>query len=414
MNLYADIALSHLSSRRRQTVASLAGVVVGVAFFLAVSSLMRGSERDFIRRLVDTAPHITVSDEFRTARTQPAVLAYPQGAVHIARVKPPVDRRGIRQYAQRLALIDALPDLRAAPVLVGQVILSFGGRDEAVSLTGIEPARMAGVSTIDEDIVAGSLKALDIDPNGILVGRTLADELSLGMNDTLSVVAPGGAVRTLRIVGLFDTGNVNYDRRQTFARLKRVQALLNRPDAANSIIVKLDDPYRAREVATHIEKAIGYKSVSWQEASQNILNTLMVRNIIMYSVISAILVVASFGIYTVISTVVMERTRDIAILKSMGFHAADIRRIFVIEGIVIGLLGSLLGCVGGSALMWVAQQTQVTVPGQATPVNLPIYWGADQFALSAFFALLSAVAASYLPARKGGAVQPVDILRGAA
>lgn len=414
MNLHADIALSHLRGRKRQTIASLLGVVVGVAFFLAVSSLMRGSERDFIRRLVDTAPHINLSDEFRRPRTQPAVSAYPGGAVHIAHVKPPVDRRGIRQYKQRLAMIDALPGLRAAPVLAGQAIFSFAGRDEAVTLSGIDPERMAGVSTIDEDIVAGSLAALDADASGILVGKTLADELSLTLGDTLSVVAAGGGARTMRIVGLFDTGNINYDRRQSFAQLKRVQALMNRPDTANNIIVKLDDPYRARSVAAHIEDAVGYKAVSWQESNENLLNTLLVRNIIMYSVVSAILVVASFGIYTVISTVVMEKTRDIAILKSMGFHARDIRRIFVIEGVIIGLLGSALGCLFGSALMTIAQHTQVTVPGQATPVNLPIYWGADQFALSVLFAMASAVAASYLPARKGGGVQPVDILRGAA
>ncbi len=413
MNLYADVAFSHLRSRPRQTFVSLSGVVLGVAFFLAVSALMHGSERDFIERLVDTAPHITVSDEFRTARPQPAVLAFPEGAVEVRNVKPKTERRGIRQYKQKLALIEAMPGVRAAPVLAGQAIFSLAGRDEAVTLSGIEPQRMQGVSTIEEDIVAGSLDAIDADPSGILIGVALAAKLSLSMGDTVSVVPPEGNVRVMRIVGLFRTGRVSYDETQTFAQLNRVQALMDRPNVANSIILRVDDAYGARDVATAIERLTGYKSVSWQESSADLLSTLVVRNTIMYSVVSAILLVASFGIYNVISTVVMEKTRDIAILKSTGFRARDIRAIFLIEGAIIGLGGSALGALLGSGLMWVTERVRIQVPGESDPINLPIYWGIEQFALAVAFAMLSALAAAYLPARKGGRLQPVDVLRGA-
>jgi lipoprotein-releasing system permease protein len=414
MNVHVDIALSHLRGRRRQTLVSLMGVVLGVAFFLAVSALMRGSELDFIERLVDTAPHITVSDEFRDARPQPAAILYGEGAVVVRRVKPLTERRGIRQYRQRLAMIDAMPELRAAPVLVGQAIFTFAGRDEAVTLSGIEPQRMKGVSTIENDMVAGSLDAVDADTNGIIIGRALAEKLSLDMGDTISVVSPAGNVRVMRIVGMFSTGRVGYDESQTFAHLKRVQALMNRPNAANLIVVQMNDPYAARDAATRIERTIGYKAVSWQESSEDILSTLVVRNIIMYSVVGAILLVASFGIYNVISTVVLEKTRDIAILKSVGFHAQDIRRIFLIEGAIIGLGGSAFGVLGGVGLMRFMESVEIKVPGQVDPINLPVYWGFDQFLLAIGFAMFSAVIAAYLPARKGGTVQPVDILRGAA
>lgn len=414
MNLYAEIAFGHLRSRRRQTVVSLSGVVLGVAFFLAVSALMRGSEIDFIERLVDTAPHITISDEFRAPRVQPAVLTFPDGAVRVRNVKPLTERRGIRQYQQKLSMIDAMPGMRAAPVLAGQAIFSFAGRDEAITLSGIVPERMRGVSTIEEDITAGSLDAVEIDRNGIIIGEGLAEKLNLSLGDTVSVVAAEGNVRVMSVVGLFRTGNVAYDETRAFAHLKRVQALLNRPNVANSIILKLDDPYQAREVAARLERLLGYKAVSWQESNENLLSALVVRNIIMYSVVSAILVVASFGIYNVISTVVMEKMRDIAILKSIGFHARDVQRIFVLEGLAMGVAGSVVGLLLGAVLMWVLEQVQINVPGQSEAVNLPIYWGADQFALASAFAMLSATVAAYLPARKGGRVQPVDILRGAA
>jgi lipoprotein-releasing system permease protein len=111
---------------------------------------------------------------------------------------------------------------------------------------------------------------------------------------------------------------------------------------------------------------------------------------------------------------VLEKTRDIAILKSMGFHAHDIRLIFVIEGAVIGVGGSLLGTAMGSAMMRAVERVEIKPPGSTEAINLPIYWGWDQFLLAASFAILSAVIAAYLPARKGGRVDPVDILRGAA
>ena len=414
MSLHVDIAFSHLRGRRRQTLVSLLGVVLGVAFFLAVSSLMRGSERDLIARLVDTAPHITVYDEYREARPQPARLLWPAGAVEIRGVKPKAERRGIRQYRQKLQVIDAIRGTQAAPVLVSQAIFSFAGRDEAVTLSGIEPARMKNVSQIDEDIVEGRLEDVDTNPNGIIIGRALARKLSLEMGDTVSVVSPAGNVRAMKIVGLFETGNAGYDEGQTFAQLTRVQALMNRPNVANMIVIKLQDAYAARSAAAFIERSVGYKSVSWQEASKDLLDALTVRNIIMYTVVGAILLVACFGIYNVISTVVLEKTRDIAILKSMGFHARDIRLIFVIEGAVIGLGGSVLGTVMGSAMMRAIEQVEIKPPGSTEAINLPVYWGIDQFALAASFAILSAVIAAWLPARKGGRVQPVDILRGAA
>ncbi len=414
MNLYADIAWSHLRSRKRQTLVSLLGVVLGVAFFLAVSALMRGSEQDLIKRLVDTAPHITVYDQFRSARPQPASLVFPDGAVEVHSLKPRAERRGIRQYKQKLAVIDAVRGAQAAPILAGQAIFSFAGRDEAVTLSGIVPVRMKNVSSIDDNLVAGSLEAVDTNPSGIIIGRPLAQKLNLDMGDMVTVVSPAGNVRAMKIVALFQTGNANYDESQTFAQLTRVQALMNRPNVANMFVIRLEDAYRSEAVSRFVERSIGYKTVSWQEASRDLLNALTVRNVIMYSVVSAILLVACFGIYNVISTVVLEKTRDIAILKSMGFHARDIRSIFVIEGALIGVGGSLIGVAGGALMMRGAGTVVIRAPGFTEPINLPIYWGWDQFALAAGAAALSAVFAAWLPARKGGRVQPVDILRGAA
>ncbi|PXW96567.1 lipoprotein-releasing system permease protein [Sphaerotilus hippei] len=414
LRIALDVALAHLTSRKRQTLVSLTGVVLGVAFFLAVSSLMRGSELDFLARLVDNSPHVTVYDEFRRAPDQPAHLRWPGAAVEVRHVKPQRETRGIRGWSERLEAIEALPDVRAAATLSGSALLGFAGRQQAVALNGVVPATLRDVSTIDEKMVQGTLQSLEAHPNGVIIGQGLLDKFSLHLGSTLTVLASDGSSRALRVVGVFRTGNASYDEGQAFVLLKRAQALLGRENRVNRIIIQLSDPYEARTVAQTVEGMTGYKSVSWIEASEDFLSLLLVRNLIMYSVVAAILVVASFGIYNTISTIVMEKTRDIAIMKSMGFHASDVRNIFLLEGLLVGLIGSAGGVLLGLVLMRGLAEVVIKPPGVQEVVHLPLWWGGDQFVLAAVFALVSCVLASWLPARRAAGVMPVDILRGAA
>jgi lipoprotein-releasing system permease protein len=413
MSIAIDVAWAHLTGRKRQTLVSLTGVVLGVAFFLAVSSLMRGSEKDFIERLIDNSPHVTVYDETRQGRLQPASLRWPGGAVAVRHVKPLRETRGIRSWPQRLAFIESMPGLKAAPVLSGSAVLVFAGRQQGIALSGVLPEKMKQVSTIEDKMVMGSLDALAANPNGIILGQALVDKFSLQAGGTVSMTAADGKSWPLRVVGIFRTGNAAYDEGQAFVLLKRSQALLGHENRVNRVIVQLDDPHGARRVAADIEAGTGYKSVSWIEASEDILSLLLVRNLIMYSVVGAILLVAAFGIYNTLSTIVMEKTRDIAIMKSMGFHARDLRHIFLLEGLIVGLVGSALGMLLGAGLMQALAQVTIKPPGVLEIVHLPLWWGAEQFAMGAAFALASCLAASYLPARRAGQVQPVDILRGA-
>jgi lipoprotein-releasing system permease protein len=414
MSLAVSIAVSHLLSRRRQTLVSLMGIGLGVAFFLAVSSLMVGSEADFIKRLVDNAPHITVYDEYRHPKPQPAEQTYPQAALELRNLKPRTEVRGIRQYKEKLAYLLNVPNARVAPVLAGQAIINFAGKDLSSTLSGVIPDMMKHVTTIEEHFLQGSLDALTINPDGILIGSGIAEKLRAQMGQNLTVTSSNGVVRTMKIVGIFRTGNASYDDTQSYVVLKRAQSLYNRPNTANRFVMKLTDPYAAVQGAAHIEAQFGYKAQSWQEMTTDIMTMMRVRNAIMYSVVSAILIVASFGIYNVISTVVMEKTRDIAIMKSMGFHARDIRRIFLVEGSILGITGATMGIGLGLLMMLGLSYIKFKSPFYSEETYMPIYWGVEQMAIGAAFALISALAAAYLPARKGGRVHPVDILRGAA
>ncbi|CEK12175.1 FtsX-like permease family protein [Legionella hackeliae] len=412
MKLFLSIALKHLLSRKRQSLVSLMGIILGVAFFLTISSLMQGSEQDFIRRLIDNSPHITIVDEYRNPRLQPIQQLYNEGVIEIRNVKPLTETRGIRGYEQIMKYLHTFPGLLASPVLVGQALVSFAGRDVSITLNGMIPEEIKKVSTIENYMIAGTIDDLVINSDGIAVGSELARKLSLKLGDNITVTAPAGQVRVFKILGIFRTGRSDFDTNQAFISIKRAQALLNRTHRANNIIMKLTTPYQAHAIAAQIEKQVGYQTLSWQEKSEDILNTLAIRNIIMYSVVSAVLIVAAFGIYNVISTVVMEKHRDIAILKSIGFHKSDIQLIFIIQGFLLGLVGCLLGLPLGSGLMYSLMQIKFKPPGSTEVIGMPLDWSFLHFLIAATFAMTAAMVAALLPARKAALVQPVDILRG--
>lgn len=412
MKFLMFIAFRHLLARQRQSLVSIIGIILGVAFFLAISSLMQGSEADMIRRLVDNAPHITVSDEYRNAREQPLHKIYHEGAVEVVRVKPLTETRGIRGYEQKLRMIRSIPEVRASAVLTGAGLINYAGEEDNITLNGMLPTEMNDVTTIHNYMIDGSVDDLIGNPDGIIIGATMARDLSLRRGDTVLIASAAKQTKSFKIIGIFRTGRGSYDRTQAFVDLKRVQALLARNNRVNTILIKIDNPQKARDVAAEIERKIGYKAMSWQEQSEDLMNTLAIRNTIMYTVVSAVLVVAAFGIYNVISTVVMEKQKDIAILKSMGFTAPDIRTIFLIQGIALGIGGCVIGIPLGCLFMLGLMQIRFKPPGSSEIVNMPLSWDGPQFLIAIAFAMSASVLAAYLPARKGAAVDPISILRG--
>jgi len=414
MNLIVDIALTHLRGRLRQSVVAMAGIATGVGFSIGMAALMEGSQQDFVDTLIDATPHIVIKDEFREPRKQPVDQLNPDGAVALRGVKPKEELRGIRNARARLAEVEKLPGVTAAPILRGQVVMRFGGKDIAASLIGIEVGREKKVSSIEDDMRSGSLDALYRVANGVVMGNGLADRLGARMGDTLTVSSPAGTILKMKVVGLFHTGVVGIDNAESYALLKKVQVLQNRPNVINQIRIRVPDARRARPVAKRIENLVGYRSESWDEANEGFLEILVIRNIIMYTVVGAILMVASFGIFNVISTMTHEKTRDIAILKSLGFREAHIRRIFVIESLCLGLLGCALGWLLGWALTGILAAIEIDVRSLTEMKRLPVLFSVWHYAIATAFALTAAVFAGWLPARRAARLDPVDIVRGAA
>jgi len=403
----------HLIARRRASLVSIGGVAVGVAFFIGASSMLAGSQQDFIDKLVNSAPHITIRDEYRAAPVHAVDQLFPNGAVELRGVRPKEIVRGIRNAPATLAELEEMPGLAAAPALVGLIILRNGSRDLAAVLYGIEPDREIRVSRLAVDLIAGRIDDLLTAPNGIILGSQLAERLGVRVGDSLVATSSTGSVLKVKVVGLYRTGVIAVDRIRSYALLKRAQVLLDRPNIINRIQIRLDDHTRARRLAGRLETRFGFLSESWEEANEDVLALLKLRNIIMLTVVGAILVVASFGIYNVISTVVHEKARDIAILKSMGFEAAYIRRIFVLEGVLVGAAGALAGWALGIAIIEGLRLVPIEMKALVEVQRFTMDRSFVHYAIAGAFAVASAALAAYLPARRAAAVRPVEILRGA-
>ncbi len=414
MNLILDLARGMLRRRRRQTIVSVSGVALGVAFFIAIAALMRGFQTYFVNQIIDVAPHITIKDETRRPPAQAAEIMVTDGAVQVHGVKPRDRIRGIRAAGDKLAILEAMDGVAAAPVLQGQALLRYGARDVSAVITGIDPARHVRVSNIEKDMTAGRLEDLRSTANGIVIGEGLAFKLGVQMGDTISAVSPVGVALSMKVVGLFRTGIQQVDQSNGFALLKVNQVLQDRPNVVNQILLRLADVTRAEPLARQIEARFGERTESWEEQNQNILTVFVIQNAIMYSVTGAILLVAAFGIYNIISTVVFEKTRDIAILKSLGFTEGDIQRLFLVQGIIAGLLGAIAGCLLGALMVEALAQIRFNV-------NTPA--GNDRFILArdwrvyvaaSIFAVLAAGIAAVIPARRASRLDPVQVVRGAA
>jgi lipoprotein-releasing system permease protein len=411
MNLVLDIALTHVRFRARQTLVAIAGVATGVGFSIMMAALMEGSQRDFTQQLIDALPHITVSDERRTSPPQPAEVAFAAAEIH--GLTPETRRRGIKNPLAIMAILESWVPGAVAPSTKTQVLLRYAGRDVGASVVGIDPHREPKVSALATQMRQGTLVSLYRATNAIILGDRLAEKIGANLGANLTVQTSDGSRLSAQVVGLFHSGVRSVDESTAYVLVKTAQILAQQIGLVNEIRVRVGDPMMAKTVADRIERETGYKSVAWQEAHEDLLSAFVIRNIIMYTVVGAILLVASFGTYNIISTITYEKTRDIAILKSLGLSEATVRRIFVLEGLLIGIAGALLGWMLGQALTRLLGTIEFKISGITDLTRLPLAYSFSHYLVAGAVALASSLVAGFFPARKAASVHPVDIIRGA-
>ena len=372
MNLILDIAWTHVRARVRQTGFAVAGVATGVGFSVMMAALMQGSQDDFTHRLVNTLAHITVSDERRLPPPQPAEMFYASAEIH--GLTPEARRPGIKNPLATMAALEAWVPGAIGPSVKVPSIVRYANQDVAVSLIGIDPRREGTISDLPKQIRGGvTLTALYRATNAILIGDGLSEKIGARIGANITVQTSEGARISAHVVGIFHSGVRSIDDRTAYVLTKTGQILSQQTGLINELRLRLRDPMIAREIAARIENDTSYKSVSWQESNEDLLNTFVIRNIIMFTVVGAILLVASFGTYNIISTITHEKARDIAIMKSLGLSEYTVRSIFVIEALIIGVAGALAGFLLGYLLCRVLGTIQVKIRSHLRPATTGLY-----------------------------------------
>ena len=416
------VSLRYLKAKRKAafisiiTLISTAGVALGVMALIVVLAVMTGFEEDLKDKILDTNAHVVV-------------LGTGGGLANYGDV------------AGRLEKMDGV--VAATPFIYSQVMLAAGKNVSGVVLRGIDLATDPKVTNIKRSIVDGSFDAMgevagapraDSSPAlpGLVIGKELARNLNLFRGDTVNVISPMGNIspmgmvpkmRQFRVVGIFHTGMFEYDSTLAYVSLPEAQAFLGLGSTATGVQLKVRDIYATRELVKAINRSMGNEIYArdWMQMNKNILFALKTEKTVMFIILTLIVLVAAFGIASTLFMVVMEKTRDIAILKSMGATGLSIMKIFVLEGLIIGVIGTAVGVVSG-LLISLNLQTIVDFVQRVTGFELfskDIYY-LDHFpsqvipmdvVLVSVTAILISFIATLYPAWQASRLLPAEALR---
>ena len=408
------VSLKFLIERRRQTLVSVVGVVIGVTAFVVMSSLMFGFQKHFIKQVIDLDAHISIKPKYQYDEERILRRVFGEGFIfEVLGAKPKEARDRIegvtelmREVSREKGVLGVAPHLRANGVI------RYGPREMPVNLFGIDPSLEAKATSIERFLDMKRLGRLGENRRGVILGRLVARDLGVReVGKKVVLVVPGGATEVLEVVDFFDSGITTIDRTRAYVHIRTLQSILGRPNEVNEVVVKVSNVREAVSIARRIEERTGYDAVSWQEAYSNFLQLFKIQRIITYMVTGSILVVSAFGIFNILMMTVLEKKREIAILRAMGFTSSDLVLVFMSQGLVIGLVGAVLGSLCAFLLQEYLASLEIDLEGLLRAKGFildrsPIYYlGALGFSL--FLSWL----ASFYPAKKASKIDPVEIFR---
>lgn len=410
------ISIRYFLSHKRQSLVCIAGVTISVMMFITMSAMMDGFTDKFIIETVESTGHITIHDEPRERETRilQRVYADPNALLVVEGVKPRDKVEKIKNPSGLLATLRRMRGITGvAPMVTGDAIATYGTKTLNLSIMGVEPSQQVAVTTIGDKMIEGDFSRLKTTADGLIIGRGVSDILGAKIGDSVTLSSSTGGHASAKVVGIFATGVTPVDYARAYMLLNDAQTLLDRKNIVNEIVLRTDDYTRAEAYAAQIEAICGYRTESWQESNANFLKIFRIQTIITYFITGALLVVAAFGVLNILIMAVLERVNDIAILKSFGLSRNDITLIYVFQGLVIGLIGSLLGvglgklAIEGLRRLPIQMEGLVKVEGLLMSEHLSSYVTA--FVASMLVVLLAAV----YPARRAARYDPVEVIRGA-
>lgn len=408
------LGLKLLTERKRQALISILGVAMGVAAFIAMSAIMKGFQTYFIKQAVDVNAHITLSVEDEEVPDRILRTAYGDGVlVQVLGSKPKDIKDKITEYRYLLRKYrDDERVLGVSPHLTGEAILNYGTKEESAQLIGIDAKLEKRASVVDRFLESGDIEKLTTDRNSLILGKELAKDLGVKeIGNKLTVTAPNGSLHLLKVVDFFNSGITSIDESRVYINLRTLQAILDKPNEVNELIFKVRDVDQAVSLAEEISTETGYKAQSWQEAYKNFLDIFKMQDWITYMIVFAILIVSAFGIFNIMMMTVLEKKKDIAILKAIGYTDGEVTKIFVFQGMLVGLLGALLGCVIGYLIQeWLAS-LDFEVQGMVNTRGFVLDRDPAYFLYGFIFAVFFSFFASFYPSWRASRLFPVDIFR---
>lgn len=400
------VCLRYLKAKRKQSFISLislisvAGVMVGVMALIVVLAVMTGFTSEFRDKILGINSHVVVQD------LGGSLADHQRVATAIGRIPGVVG---------------------VTPYIYSQTMLTGGAGGTGAVLRGLDPATAGKVLDIDRHMVAGSVVSLspvgDQGIPGIILGKELANQLQVTVGDRVKLISAAGPltpmgvlpkIKACRVTGIFDTGMYEYDSSLAYVNLATAQGFFDLGDTVHGLEVKVADIDQAAEIAGRIEQALGpgYLAKDWMRMNRNIFSALKLEKTALSVIMTLVVLVAAFNIVSTLIMVVMEKTKDIAILKSMGATSGSIMRIFMYEGLVIGLSGTILGIAGGLTLCEILSRYQFIKLPEVYPVStLPVKVLPLDVGMIAFAAVLITFLATLYPSYQAARIDPAVALR---
>ena len=400
------LGMRYLKAKRKQafismiTVISILGVMVGVMALVVVLSVMNGFSEDLMSKILGVNSHLLVLSH--------------KGAF-----------KDYKNIAARIDMIDGV--VATSPYIYSQVMVNKSGNISGSILRGIEPGTVGNVIGIERMIKEGSLASLMGNLDGfpaIIIGRELSRQLGAFPGDILTMVAPEGKLTPLgrapntqkyKVTAIFDSGMYEYDASMVFVSVKEAQALLGIGDRVTGLDVKVKDIYKSGRIGKEIQKELGhpYWTKDWQEMNRNLFSALKLEKFAMFVILTMIVLVGALNIISTLVMVVMEKTRDVAILRAMGASAKSIMSIFMFQGLLVGVVGTLAGLVSGLGICHLlAKYKFINLPSDVYYISkLPVlveFWDVCFVILSAL--VISFVATIY-PSWHASKLNPVEAIR---
>ena len=401
------VALRFLREGRFQTVLIIVGVAAGVAVVAYISALITGLQSNTLSKTLGAQAHLTVKpldDAVASARG-------PDGdALALVQTQPRSQRpRSIANWQQMVPALEAMPAVTAVSPMVSAAGLALrGDGSRAIALMGIELERYDRIVQLRSKLVSGQAR---LGPGEALLGRELAEDLGLRVGDRVAVVLGSGSAtvsESLRVTGLVDLGVRDLNRRTVFVPLRSAQSLVGLPGGATSLDVTLADVWTAKELAQELGRRWPYKIESWQEANAQLVSALNAQSVSTTLIRGVVMIVVVLGIASVLVVSVVQKQREIGILRAMGTTRGQVLRVFLLQGAMVGALGSALGVLLAVALIWAF--THFVRGSDGLPlfsITLP-----PMLALQiAVAATLCGVLAAVAPARRAAALDPAQAIR---